>query len=279
MQVPIPERLLALLDSEDARSGLAETALLVAHTAYRDLDVPACLDGVRVLSEQLRTRLSPEASVQDKLAELNQLLYGDLRFGPDTDNYYDPRNSFLNDVLTRRRGIPITLSVLYIELGRSVGLDLDGVAFPGHFLVRCEVDGGMVIIDAYHHGKSLSLDDLRERLQQSQGAELPDEHLLPLLEPARPRDIVLRMLRNLKGIYLEGRQHGDALTVVDWLVVLDPESAPDLRDRGLVYEALECSRAALADYEAYMRRAPDADDIEKIRGRALEMRAAVARLN
>lgn len=279
MQVPIPERLLALLDSEDVRSGLAETALLVAHTAYRDLDVPSCLDGVRVLSEQLRTRLAPEASVQDKLAELNQLLYGDLRFGPDTDNYYDPRNSFLNDVLTRRRGIPITLSVLYIELGRSVGLDLDGVAFPGHFLVRCEVDGGMVIIDAYHHGKSLSLDDLRERLQQSQGAELPDEHLLPLLEPARPRDIVLRMLRNLKGIYLEGRQHGEALTVVDWLVVLDPDSAPDLRDRGLVYEALECSRAALADYEAYMRRAPEADDIDKIRGRALEMRAAVGRLN
>jgi regulator of sirC expression with transglutaminase-like and TPR domain len=279
MQVPIPERLLALLDTEDARTGLAETALLVAHTAYRDLDVRAFLDGVNVLAEQLRSRLVPEATVQDKLSELNQLLYGDLRFGPDPDNYYDPRNSFLNDVLTRRRGIPITLSVLYIELGRSVGLDLDGVAFPGHFLVRCEVDGGMVIIDAYHHGKSLSLDDLRERLQQSQGAELPDEHLLPLLEPARPRDIVLRMLRNLKGIYLEARRHGEALTVVDWLVALDPESAPDLRDRGLVYEALECSRAALADYEAYMRRAPDADDIDKIRGRAHEMRAAAARLN
>lgn len=279
MQVPIPERLLALLDSEDVRSGLAETALLVAHTAYRDLDVSACLDGVSVLAEQLRTRLAPEATVQEKLGELNQLLYGDLQFGPDTDNYYDPRNSFLNDVIARRRGIPITLSVLYIELGRSVGLELDGVAFPGHFLVRCDVDGGMVIIDAYHHGRSLSLDDLRERLQQSQRPPLPDERLLPLLAPARPRDIVLRMLRNLKGIYLEQRRHGEALTVVDWLVTLDPESAPDLRDRGLVYEALECFRAALSDYEAYMRRGPDAEDADRIRARVVEMRAAVARLN
>lgn len=279
MQVPIPEKLLAIVAGEGEVADLAEAALLVATTAYPDLDVSHHLGKVRDMAGVLSGRLAPEATVQQKLTAINDLLYGELKYTPDAANYYDPRNSFLNDVLERARGIPITMSVLYIQLGRALGLELDGVSFPGHFLVRCEVDGGLVVIDAYNHGTSLSLDDLRDRLQQSQGAEVRAESVLSLLAPAHPHDIVVRMLRNLKGIYLDQRRHAEALTVIEWLVHLEPKSAPELRDRGLVFEELECFRAALTDYETYLRQVPDAEDGETIRSRVLDMRRAASRLN
>lgn len=279
MPVPIPERLSALVADDAEDVDLAEAALLVAKSRYPDLDVAHYLGEVEALAEAVRETVPVDAPPRDVLAAINDHLFGRLGYGPEVDQYYDPRNSYLNDVIDRRRGIPITLSVLYIQVARALGLDVDGISFPGHFLVKCHVEQGVVVIDPYHRGVSLSLDELRERLRATQSGEISGDALVDLLESATPRDIVARMLRNLKAIYIKAKQAEDALTVIEWLVHLVPNIPQEIRDRGLVYEQLECFRAALADFDAYLRAVPDAADVDAIRERVLEMRKATARLN
>ncbi|MBI1396047.1 MAG: tetratricopeptide repeat protein [Betaproteobacteria bacterium] len=279
MPMPMPERLLALVDEENAATDLAEAALLVATLRYPDLDIARYLAEIDRMAEAIRDRIPEESSEQQRLAGINDYLFGELGFGPDADNYYDPRNSFLNDVMDRRLGIPITLSILYIAIGRRLDLDVEGVSFPGHFLLKCYVDQGVVVIDAYHRGVSLSLEELGDRLRSSQSGEVSNDSLVELLEAASSREIVARMLRNLKAIHLKAKQSVEALDVIEWLVHLVPDVPQELRDRGLVYEDLECFRAALSDFEAYLRAVPDASDADPIRDRVLEMRKAAARLN
>ena len=279
MITPLPKRLLALVGDDDGSADLVEAALLLAQARYPELDVAAYLARIRDLASELRARLAPGVGVRETLGELNALLFKEHGFGPDGDNYYDPRNSFLHEVMERRRGIPITLSVLYIGVGRRVGLDLRGVSFPGHFLVTCAVDGGVVVIDPYHGGAFPSLEDLQRRLAETQKGDVSLESVIELLEAATARDVITRMLRNLKAIYLKSKLMADALPVVDWIVQLAPDVAPERRDRGLLFQELECFRAALEDYEEYLKRVPDAPDLDQIRERAFDMRAAVARLN
>ena len=279
MPVPVPERLLEILQAEDDLALLTEAAAWVARTGNPELDVSACVSAVEALLAPVREGLSVEASTRERLLAVNALLFDTLGFSAPEGDYYDPRNSYLDEVLARRCGIPITLSVLYLHAGRAAGLELQGVSFPGHFLVRCEAPEGIIILDPYHRGASLSLDDLLTRLKLSQGEAASGHNVMELLGGVGTRDIVLRMLRNLKAIHLQARNWDQALTVVDWLVQADPDCAPERRDRGLVYQELECARAALADYEAYLRQSADADDVDDIRARTVELRKAVARLN
>lgn len=279
MITPLPARLLALVGDDDADADLVEAALLVAQAQYPTLEVADYLTRVHEWGAELRARVPSGAGVRETLDALNRLLFTDHGFGPDADNYYDPRNSFLNEVIERRRGIPLTLSILYVGVGRRAGLDLQGVSFPGHFLVTCAVDSGVVVIDPYHGGATLSLEDLQQRLGDTREGEVSIDAVIELLEPATALDVVTRMLRNLKAIYLKSKQMADALPVVDWIVQLTPELAPERRDRGLLFQELECFRAALEDYEDYLKRVPDAPDVDQIRERAFDMRAAVARLN
>lgn len=279
MPVPIPERLSALVADDAEDVDLAEAALLVAMSRYPELDVAHYLGEIESMTEAVRVTVPVDAPPRDVLAAINDHLFGRLGYGPEVDQYYDPCNSYLNDVIDRRRGIPITLSVLYIQVARALGLEIDGISFPGHFLVKCQVEQGVVVIDPYHRGVSLSLDELRERLRTTQNSEVSGDALVDLLESATPRDIVARMLRNLKAIYIKSKQAEDALTVIEWLVHLVPNIPQEIRDRGLVYEQLECFRAALADFDAYLRAVPDAADVDAIRERVLEMRKATARLN
>lgn len=266
--------------AQRVRINLAEAALLCAQDVYPDLDIQDTMQRIDSLADTLKRRLPADFSTTHRLLALNNYLFRELGFSGDMDNYYDPRNSFLNDVLARKTGIPITLSILYIEIGTRLGLKLKGVSFPGHFLVKIRVTGGDLVLDPYDGGRSLSEEDLRERLARFTGEEAAQS--LPLeefLESASPRQILARLLRNLKAIYLEAKDLDRALTVMNRLVILLPDVPEERRDRGLVFAELECPRAAADDLAFYARERPLADDAEKIAARLAAMTINAARLN
>jgi regulator of sirC expression with transglutaminase-like and TPR domain len=259
---------------------LCEAALLCAQDAYPQLDVADSMRQIEALAETLRRRLPPDFSTTHRLLALNNYLFQELGFSGDTDNYYDPRNSFLNDVLDRKTGIPITLSILYIEIGERIGLKLRGVSFPGHFLVKIRVTGGELVLDPYDSGRSLSEEDLRERLARFTGEEAAQTlPLEDLLESASPRQILARLLRNLKAIYLEAKDLDRALAVMNRLVVLLPDVPEERRDRGLAYIQMECPRAAADDLGFYASQRPGAEDAEKVAAQLAAATIHAARLN
>jgi regulator of sirC expression with transglutaminase-like and TPR domain len=259
---------------------LAEAALVVACDEYPQLDIVACLQRIDDLAAVFRRRLRADIAPREKLMLLNHYLFEELAFAGNKDDYYDPRNSYLNDVLERRVGIPITLAVLFIEVGRRVGLPLSGVSFPGHFLVKCALRDGAVILDAYAKGATLGIKDLQKRLRVlSGGMDVAPEAVMRMLAAAGPADIIARMLRNLKGIHTERGDYGRALTTVNRLLDLSPHAADDYRDRARLHEALECFRAALADFETYLRLEPDARDARAVRCKITLLRERASRLN
>lgn len=259
---------------------LCEAALLCAQDVYPDLDIAAEMARIDEMAEVLRQRLPPDFSTTHRLLALNNYLFRELGFSGDSKDYYDPRNSFLNDVLERKAGIPITLSILYIEIGQRIGLKLSGVSFPGHFLVKTRVSGGELVLDPYDHGRSLSEEDLRERLARFTGEQAAQTlPLEDLLEPATPRHIIARLLRNLKAIYLEAKDDPRALEVMNRLVLLLPDVPEERRDRGVVYARLECPRAAADDLSFYARERPGAEDAEKVAAQLAAVTISAARLN
>src|SRR6185503_5716028 len=182
--------------------GLAEAALAIAAEQYRGLDIPHYLARIDEMAGTLGQRLRRDIGVTDTIIALNLYLFDELGFAGNAADYYDPRNSYLNEVLDRRLGIPITLSLLTIEVGRRVGLALHGVSFPGHFLVKCSVRDGVVVLDPYARGTSLSLDDLQLRLKTLRGETPPPDMVQHMLAAAGRKDILVRLLRNLKSNYL-----------------------------------------------------------------------------
>ena len=246
-------------------------------------------------AKRLGARLEPDAPVEDRVIALNDFLFADLGFRGNADDYYDPRNSYLNEVVDRRRGIPITLSVLYLEIGRRVGLPLEGVSFPGHFMVRLPLRGGTLVLDPFSGGAPQSEDELRARLKRviprvagaktggwkdaARGVAASDLPLDPFLEPAGNRQILARLLRNLKGIYREKDEPERMLAVLDRMLLVAPDAPAELRDRGYVYERMECWRPALEDLRAYLGREPEAPDLAEIRAKVAELSLRCARLN
>ncbi|MDH5577398.1 MAG: tetratricopeptide repeat protein [Betaproteobacteria bacterium] len=280
-----PGRFAELLARDETEIDLARACLLIAADAYPGLDIEGYLGEIERLAVRLRGRMPPGGGAQDRVVALNRFLFDDLGYSGNADNYYDPRNSYLNEVLDRRTGIPITLSVLYLEIGWRVGLELEGVSFPGHFLVRLRVPGAMLVLDPFSGGEALAETDLRERLQRviPEGAAggVPVEALPldPFLEPAGKRQILARLLRNLKGIYREKDQPQRLLDVLSRMLVVSPEAHGELRERGLLYQRLECYRAALKDLQDYSALEPEAPDIEDVRVKLVELSAQCARLN
>jgi regulator of sirC expression with transglutaminase-like and TPR domain len=268
-----------LINRPDDEIDLAEAALLIAKSVNADLDIERYLSQIDSLALQLAQRLSDSLSETDRILALNRFLFDELGFAPNVENYYDPRNSFLNEVLERRVGIPISLSILYIEVGRRVGLHLRGVSFPGHFLVKCKVNDGLIVLDPYCRGMSLSLHDLQQRLREVKGGEVSRAIIAGMLVSADKKEILARVLRNLKAIYVEREEDNAALSVMEWIITLTPADAAEVRDRGLLFAKLECPRAALEDFERYLELAPDAEDAHELRTRMVELRQAAARLN
>ena len=273
------------LAQDDARIDLAQACLMIAQDAYPDLAVERYLGDIERLALRLRARTPSGADAEERVAALNEFLYEELGFRGNTDDYYDPRNSYLNEVIDRRVGIPITLAVLYMALGRRVGLPLEGVSFPGHFLVRLRLRTGVLVLDPFEGGMPQSEADLRSRLERviPPGvagnvpiAELP---LDQFLEAATNRQILARVLRNLKAIYRDTDQPERLLAVLNRMLLVVPEAAAELRDRGIVYQRLECYRAALKDLTDYVEREPQAADLDEVRARLMEVSARCARLN
>jgi regulator of sirC expression with transglutaminase-like and TPR domain len=259
---------------------LAEGALLIAAEEYPSLARDHYLQLIEEMGSTLRARLRRDISTSEALLALNHYFYDDLGFGPNADDYYDPRNSFLNEVIDRRRGIPITLAVLYIEIGRRIGLPLYGVSFPSNFLVKCTLRDGVIVLDPFARGASLGIDDLRERLKAVVGdVELTPEVMKTMLAAADPRDVFARMLRNLRSIYARRGDRLKALAASDRIITLQPAAAEEYRERAHLYVELECLRGALADYRSYLRHRPHAADAEEIRRRVAELEPQAARLN
>ena len=247
MNAPEPEpleRFATLVSGADGEIELARACLQIAEDAYPGLDVPGYVGEIERFARRLRARLAPDASTEDRVIALNEFLFDDLGFRGNAGNYYDPRNSYLNEVLDRRTGIPITLAVLYMEIGARVDLPLAGVSFPGHFMVRLPMRGGALVLDPFAGGAPQSEDQLRERLQrvippgagvgEPGGIRVADLPLGQFLEPAGKRQILARLLRNLKGVYREKKQPERLLEVLNRMIIVAPEAAGERRDRGYV---------------------------------------------
>ena len=254
---------------------LTETALSIAQDAYPDLDLQSELAALDMLAVRLKRRIAEGTPAIQRLRLLNHFFYRDLGFGANANDYYDPDNSYLNVVLRQRRGIPITLAVLYMELGQQIGLPLKGVSFPNHFLVRMTIPAGEVVLDPLT-GETLSKEQLQEMLDpylEREGISDPNQVPLGLfLQVASHREIVARLLRNLKAIYLQESRWQRLLAVQNRMVILLPNSIEEVRDRGLAYANLECFRPALEDLEAYVQARPDAADTTQIRDRMPALR-------
>jgi regulator of sirC expression with transglutaminase-like and TPR domain len=259
---------------------LAEASLLLAQDAYPDINVQGYLGRLDDIATAIKKRLASDAFAEQKVLALNYYLFNELRYSGNVDDYYDPRNSYLNEVMERRTGVPITLSILYLEIGRRIGLNLKGISFPGHFLVKLAVKRGQLVLDPFIGGEAQSEADLRQRLAQVlPSAQAERAKLDPYLEPATPRQIIARVLRNLKNVYMQANKLERVLAVMHRMLLVMPESAEELRDRGLVYHRLECFRPALSDLQNYLRRRPEAPDATEIHGKIVELKQASARLN
>lgn len=244
---------------------LAPAALAIARVEYPLLDNGPYLEQLDRMGEVASARIGriDSVSFEEAVRELNEYLYEELGFRGNRNQYDDPRNSFLNEVLNRRTGIPISLAVVYLEVARRVGLQVSGVNFPGHFLLRAPVDAagapsahadGVLIVDPFHAGALLSEVDCRELLRQHVGDAAAFDRTL--LEPATRHQIVVRMLVNLKRLYVRMRSFPQARFISDLLLAVDPSAIGELRDRGLLAYHLQDFAGALRDLEAYLRLLP-----------------------
>jgi len=254
---------------------LARASLLVACEEYPQLEVDRYLERLDSMAEGLRGQLGD--SPQSAIAALNRLLFEEQGFRGNTREYYDPRNSFLNDVLDRRTGIPITLSTVYIAVGRRAGASVEGVGLPGHFVVRVSTPAGEALADPFHGGAVLTPEDCQERLDRIYGGRV--RMAADMLAPCPARAVLTRTVRNLKAIYIKAEDHERALRTAELLVLLSQGAADEIRDRGIVYASLECYALAAADLEAYVAATPQAPEADQLRAKIAELRHKAARIH
>ncbi len=277
LQLVAPSNLayIASLVAEDAGFALLEAAICVAQDDHPDLDAQAVLGEIDRLGGRLKARLPADAPPLRRLRSLNHYFFVELGFAGNLNNYHDRRNSHMHEVLASRRGIPITLALVYIELATQLGLQAHGVCFPGHFLIKLRLPQGEVVIDPFN-GRSLSREALDERLvpyRSRHGLEGDFETPLGLfLQAAPPRDILARLLFNLKEIHRSGEDWPRLLAVQQRLVLLLPHAAEEQRDRGLTWAELGRPSEAADDLAAYLAARPDAADAQVLHERLAALR-------
>ena len=268
----------ALVSGDDDHISLAEAALTIARIEYPDLPFGPSVAMLDEFASRVQARLPRLPDTRQTIPAINFVLFDEAGFHGNREDYYDPRNSFLNDVLDRRTGIPITLALVYMEVGRRIGFPLFGVGMPGHFLLKhYDPDGNELLIDAFDSGRILGAEDCQQRLDHIYSGQLP---LQPeFLVPVTRRQMLTRMLNNLRGIYLSSRNLKRALAVVDLLLSIYPRSPEDVRQRaGLRYNTGQL-RGAAEDLETYLKMAPEASDAEEVRQTALAIRRNLASMN
>jgi regulator of sirC expression with transglutaminase-like and TPR domain len=265
------------VDRSEEKIELGRAALTIALIDYPNLDIPDYLDRMDRLAMEVTGRSGPEADIYRSIAAVNYVLFRQYGFHGNRDDYFDPKNSFLNEVIERKTGIPITLSVLYMEVAQRVGFMLDGVGFPGHFLVKCVGDGEEIVIDPFNGGEIKSREDIDKMLFDLYGGKVVFHS--DFLAPSTKKDILKRMLTNLKAIYINRNDLVRSLSALDRLVILDPTSAVDTRDRGVVYLRLECYAQARDDFETYLRLRPDAEDAVLVREQLVRLAKEATRIH
>lgn len=261
------------LVADDESLPLTEAALAIAQDAYPDLDLQGTLAEIDELALRAKKRMPEGADVRQQVTFLNRVFFREMGFAANLNDFFDPDNSHLNVVLRRRRGIPISLAVLYLEIAGQLGLPVQGVSFPGHFLLRVSLPDGDAMLDPTT-GRALSESDMVEMLEPyvASAGDSVARALRMLLEPATRREIVARMLRNLKSVYLQTERWERLLGIQQRLVILLPESIEEIRDRGFAYARLDYLRPALEDLEHYLDERPDAEDATVVESQLQELR-------
>ena len=256
------------LVAEDEHFPLTEATVAVAQHAYPDLDVQGVLDQIDQWGNKLKQRITPDTPPIQRLQLLKHFFYNELGFGPNPNDFYAPENSYLHQIIENRRGIPISLAILMMELGQQIGLNIRGVSFPNHFMMRISLQQGEIIMDPLN-GDSLSKNQLQEMLDPYLDAKgYRGDLSLPLnifLRASSSREILSRFMRNLKMIYSEDERWERLLGIQERLVILLPDSAEEVRDRGLIFAQLEYVRPAIADLHRYLSEMPGAEDAADIR--------------
>lgn len=269
-------RLVALAGRAEARA-LAEGALWIAAEAHQDLDVQHWLGQLDALGHRAAEQVAPDMDVDRAASAVARLLFEEEGFRGNAEDYYDPRNSFLDDVLDRRLGIPITLSVVYMAVAARAGLEAVGVGLPGHFVVRAERHGRRRLVDPFHGGALLDdagCEALVGRIRPGSRGLDPR-----WLEPVTTRQILVRMLTNLKAVYSTLGDWPRALAATERIVLLAPDALEEVRDRGTLHARIGQGRAAVRDWETYLQTAPAAPDAERVRGQLRALRQAMGALN
>jgi regulator of sirC expression with transglutaminase-like and TPR domain len=264
----------ASLVAEDEHFPLTEAAIAVAHHAYPDLDVQEVLDNIDLMVEKLKQRITSDTPHLQILQHLKHFFFRELGFGPNQNDYYDPENSYLHSVIKTRRGIPISLALLLIEMGNQLELNIRGISFPNHFLVRISLPQGEVVMDPLT-GASLSKTELQSMLDPYLDAQgYRGELSLPLstfLRTSGPREILSRYLRNLKSVYSHEERWERLLGIQERLVILLPDAFEEIRDRGLALAQLDYVRPAIDDMHKYIELSPDAEDADEIRSQIADL--------
>lgn len=257
---------------------LLRAALTYARAEYPKLDVELYVARVDALAHRVRDQLGDSLEPAVVLPTVNRVLFEEEKFRGNKDDYYDPRNSYLNEVLDRKMGIPITLSLIYMEVARRVGMPVFGVGMPGHFLLKhYDIDGQQTFIDAFHGGRLLTTAECEVRMQEVYEGQL---QLQPeFTNTVSRRQMLTRMLNNLRSIYVSSRNFKKALTIVDFILAIHPRSPEDLRQRALLRYNEGMLRGAAEDLDEYVRIAPEASDAEEMRQTALSIRRTMAMMN
>jgi regulator of sirC expression with transglutaminase-like and TPR domain len=265
-------------DVEDERIDLLRGALTIARTEYPNLDIESYVARIEAFADRVGSRVRDVGDPAQSIFALNTVLFGEEKLRGNREEYYDPRNSFLNDVLDRRLGIPITLALIYMEVARRIGFPLFGVGMPGHFLLKhYDPEGRQVLIDAFNGGHILSAKDCKERLNEIYAGQLTFQPQF-LMSVSR-RQMLTRILNNLKTVYLTARNFRKALPIVDMVLAIYPRSPEDVKQRALLRYSLGQMRGAVEDLEDYLKMSPDASDVDEIRDTSLNIRRTLATMN
>lgn len=265
----------AMVARDESEIELDRAVLLIAAEEYPHLEIEKYLAQLDLFASRAEQEASADSLT--RMLNLSDYLFGQLGFSGNTENYYDARNSFLNDVIDRRIGIPITLSVVYMEVARRINLPVVGVGMPGHFIVKYNSHEQEILIDPFHGGRRLSEEDCREIMEQMYGDALGFHP--SFLKAVTKKQILTRMLQNLKSIYARAADHHKTLSVIERALIINPDAPTEIRDRGLVYFRLGRYKQSLADLETYLRRWPRADDADAIKERINDLRQRQAQLN
>ncbi len=250
------------VSQSDESINLAKASLYCAQAEYPELEVAKYLQQLDMIAEDIAVKLPSERYPLQIIKTINNHLYNCLEFRGNSQDYYNPKNSFLNDVIDLRTGIPLTLSIIYLEIAKRLDFPMLGIGMPGHFIIRPDFNDAGIFVDAFNQGEILFKEDCEAKLQQlyQQPVKLEPRFLAPVSN----KQILARMLTNLKQIYLHHRQYNKVLAIITGLLTLFPNNPNELRDRGLLYYELNLWQEACKDLQAYLKFASYGDEYQMI---------------